>query len=245
MTLEAMNRPPVPIPLVPDGESWRAELPADPGGARVLLLVNPHNPTGRCFTRTELEELAEYADRHDLAVISDEIHADLTFAPNEHIPFGLLRPDRTVTITSASKAFNMGGVHCADRPRRLRASPDGTGDPAAESVRQPRASSPWPPRTRRGGSATPGSTRVLTILDRNRKTGGRSGCPPAGPTGSRRRPIWPGSTPASPMPPTVLEREARVMVSTGTVYGAPDTWIRLNFGTSGPILDEILDRIRM
>ena len=75
---------------------------------RILLLCNPHNPSGRCFSGSELEGLAEIALANDLAIISDEIHADLVFEPGEHIPIASLSKEvaeRTVTLMSASKAF--------------------------------------------------------------------------------------------------------------------------------------------
>ena len=56
----------------------------------MLLLVNPHNPTGRAFTRGELMQIAAIAEANDLLVVSDEIHADLTHTPHEHIPFASL-----------------------------------------------------------------------------------------------------------------------------------------------------------
>jgi len=82
-------------------------------GTRILLLCNPHNPTGRCFSRAELEGLAEIALTNDLAIISDEIHADLVFEPHHHIPIASLSgevAERTVTLMSASKAFNIAGI---------------------------------------------------------------------------------------------------------------------------------------
>ena len=86
------------------------------GTTRVLLLCNPHNPTGRAFTRHELEGLADLALRHDLTVLSDEIHADLVYAPHRHIPFASLSPEvasRTITMTSATKSFNIAGLRFA------------------------------------------------------------------------------------------------------------------------------------
>jgi len=85
-------------------------------GTRTLLLCNPHNPTGRVFTRSELEQLGEIALQNDLVIVSDEIHSDLVFDGREHIPFGTLSPEigeRTVTLTSASKAFNTPGLRTA------------------------------------------------------------------------------------------------------------------------------------
>lgn len=84
--------------------------------ARVLLLCNPHNPTGRVFTRDELVRLADLAERHDLLIVADEIHADLTYPPLAHVPIASLGPQvaaRTVTLHSASKAFNLAGLRYA------------------------------------------------------------------------------------------------------------------------------------
>ena len=83
---------------------------------RLLVLVNPHNPTGRVFLEAELRGLAEIAVDHQIPVLADEIHADLTYRPHRHVPFaGLDRAveDLTVTATSATKAFNLAGVRCA------------------------------------------------------------------------------------------------------------------------------------
>ncbi len=80
---------------------------------KVLLLCHPHNPTGRVYRRDELESFAAIAEAHDLLIISDEIHADLVYAPEVHIPIASLSPTtaaRTVTINSASKAFNLAGL---------------------------------------------------------------------------------------------------------------------------------------
>lgn len=85
-------------------------------GARVLLLCHPQNPTGHRFDRPELERLAAIAERFDLLVISDEIHADLTHTPAVHVPMASLSPEvasRTVTVHSASKAFNIAGLRHA------------------------------------------------------------------------------------------------------------------------------------
>jgi cystathionine beta-lyase len=84
--------------------------------ARLLVLCSPHNPTGHVFDRRELERLAEIADRHDLVVVADEVHAELVHPPYGHVPFAALGAEveaRTVTVTSASKAFNLAGMRWA------------------------------------------------------------------------------------------------------------------------------------
>ena len=83
---------------------------------RIFLLCNPQNPTGRVFSRNELLALGQFAIEHDLIVISDEIHSDLVYPGQRHIPFASLGPDiaaRTVTLNSATKSFNIPGLRCA------------------------------------------------------------------------------------------------------------------------------------
>jgi cysteine-S-conjugate beta-lyase len=119
-TLVQMNRPLVPIMLDQSATGWsldteRFAAQIASSGARAIVLLNPHNPTGHVFTRTELLAIAEVAERHDLLVISDEIHADLVFE-GTHIPIASLNDDiakRTVTATSATKSFNIAGVRAA------------------------------------------------------------------------------------------------------------------------------------
>jgi cystathionine beta-lyase len=97
-----------------DYDALETELAAT--GAAVWILCHPHNPLGHVFERPELERIAEIAARHALTVISDEIHADLTLPGAAHIPFESLDAEiaaRTVTITSASKAFNLAGLRWA------------------------------------------------------------------------------------------------------------------------------------
>ena len=86
------------------------------GRAKALLLCNPHNPTGHVFTAAELRHVADIAQRHDLVLVSDEVHADLVHAPHRHVELAVVAPEvevRTVTISSASKAFNVAGLRWA------------------------------------------------------------------------------------------------------------------------------------
>jgi cystathionine beta-lyase len=116
--LPAMGRRPVPLALTADGDSWSADpsaLAAEPD-LRALVLVNPHNPTGHAFAAAELDALARLAEERDLLVIADEAHADLVYEPRRHLPFAAISPEteaRTVTLASAGKAFNLGGLRCA------------------------------------------------------------------------------------------------------------------------------------
>ena len=83
---------------------------------RLFMLCNPHNPVGRVYTREELERMAEICLRHDVAVCSDEIHADFVFDGRRHVPVASLSPeiaDRSVTLLSPNKTFNIAGIGCA------------------------------------------------------------------------------------------------------------------------------------
>lgn len=116
-TLAKMDRPLVAVER--DGDAFdyeRLDTELTRTRAKVWILAHPHNPLGHVFDRAELETIAEIAARHDLTVIADEVHADLTYAPARHVPFASLGPEveaRTVTLTSASKAFNLAGMRWA------------------------------------------------------------------------------------------------------------------------------------
>lgn len=90
-----------------DADDLRRRLDDD---VRMLLLCNPHNPTGRVFTETELRTVAELAAEHDLIVVSDEVHCDLVMPGHRHVPFGRLGGERTVTVISPNKTFNTAGM---------------------------------------------------------------------------------------------------------------------------------------
>ncbi|MCJ8206832.1 PatB family C-S lyase [Pseudomonas sp. RGM2987] len=82
-------------------------------GGGALLLSNPHNPLGKVFDRDELQAVADICLEQDAWIISDEIHADLCFDGRVHIPTASLSPEiaeRTITLMSASKAFNIAGL---------------------------------------------------------------------------------------------------------------------------------------
>lgn len=84
---------------------------ADPD-TKLLLLCNPHNPTGRVWTEAELREIARISCKYGLWIVSDEIHCDLLRSGLRHIPMGRILPDydRLVTCISASKTFNIAGL---------------------------------------------------------------------------------------------------------------------------------------
>ncbi|WP_283138201.1 MalY/PatB family protein [Rhizohabitans arisaemae] len=249
-TLADMDRPALPIPLQAGENGWEFDLVRLTSelvrtGCRVLLLVNPHNPTGRVFRSHELESLAALAEELDLLVLSDEIHADLVYAPGKHIPFGSLAPTRTITLTSATKAFNLAGVRCcavhfgadgawaalAAEPRHIYGEVNVLGVTATLAA--------W-----REGDAW--LERTLATLEENRRL-----VADRLPEGIGYR--LPEATYLAWLdcsalgladPAEFFLREAGVLLISGPTFGPSGAgYVRLNFATPTPVLAEILTRM--
>ena len=77
---------------------------------RMLIFSNPHNPSGRVFTRSELEEVARFAAQHELIVVADEVHADLVLPGHRHVPYVQVGDSNAVTVMSPNKTFNTAGI---------------------------------------------------------------------------------------------------------------------------------------
>ena len=107
----------IDVPMVPDLETWRLDVAgiaaAFQSGAKFLLLCSPQNPMGRVHAREELAKIAELALHYGVTVISDEIHAPLTYADQDFVPW-LAVSDAArevgVVVTAASKSFNLAGL---------------------------------------------------------------------------------------------------------------------------------------
>jgi cystathionine beta-lyase len=246
-TLTRMHRRLVAVER--DGDAFdydRLEAELTRTGAKVWILAHPHNPLGHVFDRAELERIAEIAARHDLTVIADEVHADLTYAPARHVPFASLGHDveaRTVTLTSASKAFNLAGMRWAvmhmgsDAVRAAIESLPGHYLGAPNQMGVVATVAAWT-----GGAEWLDATR--SVLDENRQALSDllAGSFPA----SRYRP--PGATYLAWVDlsdtdlgddPAEVFRERKVIVSPGLQFGPQGTGhIRLNFATSPAILAE-------
>lgn len=83
---------------------------------RIFMLCNPQNPTGKVFTKAELEGMAEICLRRGVVICSDEIHSDLVYEGQKHIPVASLSKeiaDRTITLIAPSKTFNVAGLKAA------------------------------------------------------------------------------------------------------------------------------------
>ena len=90
-----------------DVDDLATRLEAD---TNMVIFCSPHNPTGRVFSRDELESLAKLAEAKDLLVVSDEVHCDLVMPGHRHIPYGSIGGERSVTVISPNKTFNTAGI---------------------------------------------------------------------------------------------------------------------------------------
>jgi len=221
---------------------------------RVVLLCNPHNPSGRAFEREELEAIGRVAVERDLVIVSDEIHCDLVYPGGRHIPTGSLGGEiaaRTVTVNSATKGFNIAGLRCAvihfgsdelhERfrraiPERLLGGVNAIGIDA--TIAAWRQGQPWLDkvmgrlRANRDRVAAwvaelvpaihsyPPEATYLAWLDCSRL-----------------------ALPAA-SPQEFFLQEAKVALGAGGDFGpGGEACVRLNFATSAPILDEVLERM--
>jgi len=116
-----LGREIVEVPLLLDDDGWRLDTEgidaALRGGPGLVVLCNPHNPTGHVASRGELAALEEVVAAHPgTRVFSDEIHGGLALAGSTHVPFASLSPRaarQAITATSTSKAFALPGLKCA------------------------------------------------------------------------------------------------------------------------------------
>lgn len=256
-SIEAMGRRLVPLPMEDTPAGWRfdaerAESAIADARCRVLVLVNPHNPTGRVFRREELVALAEIADRHDLVVVADEVHAELAYPPHAHLPFAGIGPEvarRTITLTSATKAFNLAGIRCAVAhlgpdevvAARNAAPSELFGQPSNLSVAATLAA--W----RDGG---PWAASVLDYLRRNRDAlaaGLAARLPAVGhhpPEGTYLAWLDVRALGLGPDPAARVLEQAKVAVGRGRDFGpGAEGFVRVNFATSRALLSELLDRL--
>jgi cystathionine beta-lyase len=236
--------------LVLDGDDLAAVVDAD---TRLLLVCNPHNPTGRAFDRAELEAVADVALERNLIVVVDEVHADLVYPGRRHVPFATLGAEiaaRTVTITSATKAYNIPGLRCGLmhfgseelRERFRRILPDRVFGKAnlfgvEATLAAWRYGEPW-------------LDEVLRLLEANRDRLAEfvaSELP-----GVRHYPAeatylaWLncGGLDLEASPQAFFLERARVGLADGADFGPPGVGcVRLNFATSPAILDELLRRL--
>jgi cystathionine beta-lyase len=98
-----------------DWDSFRAGFNSLGSRTRMFLLCNPHNPTGQIYTQDELAHMAEICLQNEVAIVSDEIHSELTLGNSRHTPIAALSTEisaHTITLIAPSKTFNVPGLFC-------------------------------------------------------------------------------------------------------------------------------------
>jgi len=227
---------------------WEALEAAITPRTRLLLWCSPHNPCGRVWTRAEQEALAAFALRHDLIVVSDEIHGDLVLDPDaEHAPLAARVPElasRTITLHAPSKTFNVPGLGCA-----FAVIPDGELRRAFT-----RAMDGIVPHVNLFGYAAAlaayrdGEPWRLELIDLLRRNAARVfEAIPAMP-GLRTWPVeatylaWIDARGLGVPDPAAFFEAAGVGLSDGAPFGAPG-FVRLNFGCPRAQLDAALSRM--
>ncbi|MEO3886660.1 aminotransferase class I/II-fold pyridoxal phosphate-dependent enzyme [Nonomuraea sp. B5E05] len=254
-SIEVSGRKVVDVPLAEEADGFvidfdLLEQQAARPDVTLMLLCNPHNPTGRVFTDAELRRVSGIAVEHGIVVVSDEVHADLVYAPHRHTVFATVAEAPTVTLQSATKAFNIGGLRCALmhfgseplRQRFLEVFPDRTlgrvsGLAAAATV------AAWS-----GGDAWLGD--VLETLEANRRqvfqwVSHHPSVRAHMPEGTYFAWLHFAQLPAGASSAhEFLLRSAHVALHAGQDFGTPYTsWARLNFATSPRILRKALNRM--
>lgn len=247
----------VRVPLNDTGAGWELDLAGIErefaAGARVILLCNPHNPTGTAHSRASLEALASLAARYGAAVISDEIHAPLAQPDSGFAPFLSVSDEARAVgyaVTSASKAFNLAGLKCA---LMVTAAPT-----TAKVVQDLPVEVTW--RTGQLGllaavaafdeASDPWLDSLLAALDENRRLlrdllaehmpAARYRIPDAGYL------AWIDLSGAGlgDNPSKRILREAKVALHFGPAFGEQGRgYVRLNFGTSPEIITEAVLRM--
>ncbi len=252
--LSTTGRRLIDVPLDPDG--WRLDpdrlAAAIDDSTRAILLCNPHNPTGRVFDESELAAIARVAEEHDLLILSDEVWADLVHPGATHRPMGTISPEaaaRTLTISAASKAFNLAGLRCAvahvghaGLAARLAELPahllGAVGTPGAEATLAAwTAGAPWLEAVR--GHLTERRDQLARRLAADLPAVGF--VPPEATylAWLDLRPYGLGDNPAE-----ILLDKASVALSAGPDFGVHGLGhARFNFATSAIILDQLVDRL--
>ncbi len=221
---------------------------------RAYLLCNPQNPTGRVFSREELEALADFCLSRDITIIADEIHADLIYSESQHIPIASLSPDvarRTVTFIAPSKTFNLAGLKSAvgiipdaafrermQRTRRGLVPPINLLGMAAMEAAY-REGGPWLDAQMHYLQAN--RDYLLDFID----NGGLPGVRMARPEGTFLAWLDFRATRWADAPAQRILEEAKVAVNEGGWFGETGRgFARLNFGCPRITLEEGLARIR-
>ncbi len=243
----------IAVPLREGGSEWMIDLAALEAAitprTRMLLLCHPHNPVGRIWRRDELMQLEQLAQRHQLTVVSDEIHCDLLLDEGvRHIPFASLSPEaaaHTITLMAASKTYNVAGLACAFAV---------ISDPGLRHAYQRAMRGIMPEISPFGFAATEAAFRhggewhaqLIDYLRGNRERviealDGCGGLKVVRPQATYL--AWIDCRAAGIEHPQRFFEEAGVGLSDGADFGLPG-FVRLNFGCPRSLLEQALERMR-
>lgn len=253
--VRACGRPVVEAPLARQGDRRVFDLDAIAaalrGGAGTVILCNPHNPVGRAFTRDELAALSTVVAAHGARVVADEVHAPLVYPDATHVSYATVSEaaaSHSVTLTSASKGWNLPGLKCAQVV--LTHEPD-LARWSELSFLQTHGASILGILANRAAceQGAPWLQAAIAYLDGNRRLL------------ARLFPEWlPGVVYTMPEatylawldcralelddPAAFFLQHARVALTDGAAFGGPGKgFVRLNFATSRAILTEIVQRM--
>lgn len=234
-----------------DFAAWDAAMTGD---ETMMILCSPHNPGGRVWTADELRGVADFCKRHDMILISDEIHHDLVMPGHKHIPMPLAAPDiadRLVMMTATTKTFNIAGAHSgnviiadpalrkrfADRMMAMGVSPNSFGLFMATAAYSPEGAA-W-------------VDDLTAYLDGNRKLfdAGIAAIP-----GVRSMPLeatylaWVDFTALGMPAAEVIDRVqkgARIAANHGASFGTGgENWLRFNLATPRATVELAVERLQ-
>ncbi|NMO93819.1 MalY/PatB family protein [Actinomycetospora sp. TBRC 11914] len=245
-----LDRELVRVPLARDG--WTLDPDAldaafAASGAGLLVLVNPHNPTGRVLGEAELAAVTAVVERHGARVFADEIHAPLTFDGRVHRPYAASSPvaaAHAVTATSASKAWNLPGLKCGQVILGNDADAawwDDVGYLAEHSTATPGVLA----TTAAYAHGREWLDDVLAYLDGNRTLLAGADLPGLDvtvPEGTYLAWLDATALGLDEPPSDFFRREAGVVMTDGAACGRPGG-MRLNLAMAGPVLADALERI--
>lgn len=224
------------------------------GKERMLVLCSPHNPGGRVWTREELRAIADFCVRHDLILVSDEIHHDLVMPGHKHQVMALAAPeimDRLVMMTATTKTFNIAGCHVGNiivPDKALRAplaAAINAGGVSPNSFGMMMATAAYSPEGAEWVDA------LVTYLDGNRRLfeEGVSAIP-----GVRAMPLeatylawidFAGTGMATAEFTARVEKQARIAANHGPSFGKGGaSFLRFNLATPRAVVAEAVERLQ-
>ncbi len=231
--------------------AWDAQMT---GRETMLILCSPHNPGGRVWSAEELRAIADFCKRHDLLLVSDEIHHDLVYPGQKHVVMANAAPDcldRMILMTATTKTFNIAGCHSgnviipdeklraifAGRMMAMGVSPNSFGIHMATAAYSPE-----------GAAWVDG---LMAYLDGNRQVFDRGIAAIPGLQSMRLEATYlawvdfAGTGMAAPEFIARVEKDARIAANHGVSFGAGgETFLRFNLATPRAHVSEAVQRLQ-